>query len=267
MIENSYLSDSLGHPLSLPVVAELPFLFSCFALSLDGKLCYPDNRSGFSIAKSNHQATSSEQEADWWFLMLARSISDALIIGSNSLNLEHGSYLPDINIPELSAIRDARPLWTIVICRNPAKLDFKQKLFSDSNYPVIICCFDDVGADRPSGFNYYNLNDLNTKQQLGIKNIIKVDGDLKNLFLKLKQIGFNIILNESPFFHHALLEYKLLHEFWLNYSCSYIGGEITSLGNKQQSFSSISHPDTEILTLHHIDYHFLYSRQKILYSN
>ena len=128
-IESAYLTESMGQTLTLPEVEQLPFLFSCFALSLDGKLCYPDNRSGFSIAKSNYRATRAEQEADWWFLMLARSISDALIIGSNSLNLEHGDYLPDINIPELSAIRDGRPLWTIVICRNLVNLDFKQILF------------------------------------------------------------------------------------------------------------------------------------------
>jgi hypothetical protein len=105
---------------------------------------------------------------------------------------------------------------------------------------------------------------LTNKTELGFKNLIIVD-NWKKLISNLKQIGFNIILNESPYFHHELLQLKLLNELWLNYSGSYIGGNLIGLGNSQAPFTSKNHPDCEILTLHSLGYNFIYTRQKILY--
>jgi riboflavin biosynthesis pyrimidine reductase len=264
LVDNLYINEKLGGELRIPD----KLLFSSFALSIDGKLCYPDTPSGFTIAKANSHACPAEKDADWWFLMLARSISDAMIIGSNSLNLEGGKYTPDITIPELIQMRldkKSSPLWTIVITRNMASLNLKQELFTNPKYPVMILCFDKANC-TVQDYAQIKISRLSSREQLANKNIIEVDTEFCNILPILRQLDFNIILNESPFFHHKLLEHKLLDEIWLNYSGSYIGGAIKSLGDKQDSFTSLSHPDTEILTLHHIDYHFLYSRQKILYA-
>lgn len=267
---NSYINECLGYTFTLPEKASsttnnLPFIFSCFALSLDGKLHYPDNLSGFSIASANHHATNDERIADLHYLMLARSISDAIIIGATSLKQEKSSYTPNITIPELSNLDDNQSRFTIIICRNLNSLDLSQELFKNPDFPIMICCFEAIDHISRDGYTSHKLSELKSRNQLSIKNIITLDADTKTLCQKLKLLGFNIILNESPFFQHSLLEHKLLDEIWLNYSCSYIGGSITSLGNKQNSFTSTNHPDTEILTLHHLDYHFLYSRQRVLY--
>ena len=71
--------------------------------SVDGKLNYPDLKSGFAIAKYNLAATEHERYADWWILQLARSISDAVIIGSNSLNAEPNDYVAN-KYPRITAI-------------------------------------------------------------------------------------------------------------------------------------------------------------------
>ena len=268
---NTNMDRYLGNTLKLPYKSDLPFLFSCFALSIDGKLCYPDIQSGFSIANNNMHATIAERKADFEYLMVARSISDAVIVGSNMLNLENGTYIPCITIDELTELRinQKQPPhpWTVVICRNLNNLNLSQQLFTDINFPVIICCQEEIQKNNIShNYQIHNVSSLKSQNQLSIKNIIQIDTTIQTMYKTFKQLNFNVILNESPFFHHALLQEKLLDEIWLNYSGSYIGGNITTLGNKQDAFTSNNHPDTEILTLHHLDYHFLYSRLKVLYS-
>ena len=95
-IKSEYINQCLSSYLYLPQITSRPFIFSCFALSVDGKLNYPDLKSGFAIAKYNLAATEHERYADWWILQLARSISDAVIIGSNSLNAEPNDYVAQI---------------------------------------------------------------------------------------------------------------------------------------------------------------------------
>lgn len=252
----------------IPKATTNPFIFSCFALSIDGKLCYPDKPSGFNVAAMNHNATQDERSADLYCLMLGRSISDAIIIGTNSINLEGSHYTPEISVPELQQFRiyNQKPVhpWTIIICRNLNKIDFSQKLFIDPRFSVMICTTD-INQPIPHNWTHHKASELNSKEQLTNKNIVEIGNNIEEIVQRLKLLDFKIILNESPYFHHSLLERKLLNEIWLNYSCSYIGGKATSLGDKQTSFTTMNHPDTEILTLHHLDYNFLYSRQRVLY--
>lgn len=270
-LQSTSIVEQIGFEVKLPHKTELPFLFSCFALSIDGKLCYPDKPSGFNIASANHHASQTEKQADLWCLMLARSISDALIIGTNSLNLEYGEYTPEISISELNQARQdnkrTKHIWTIIMTRDLSNLNFAHELFSNPDFPLMICCHSNVHTNKiPDSYLLHKLSELESKQQLAQKNIVLIDTDYLMMYKIFKQLGFNVILNESPYTHHLLLEQQLLDEIWLNYSASYIGGSITSLGDKQNSFSSSNHPDSEILTLHHLGYHFLYSRQRVLYN-
>lgn len=272
LLTSKFIQDTWQLGITAPLSTTKPFIISCFALSLDGKVAYPNAQSGFNIAKANNSATTNEKNADLTTLMLARSISDAIIIGTNSLYYEDGQYLPNINIEELNKARLANKkpthLTTIIFCRDLDNINFNDILFQNNDYPAIICCFNLIQAPTiPHAYNYIDLSQLYNKQQLGLKNIINVDGNLGELIRKFKQIGFCVILNESPFFHHQLLEHKLLDEMWLNYSSSYIGGNITSLGNQGNAFTTDDHPDNELLTLHYIDYQFLYSRWRVKYSS
>ncbi|HLX52310.1 MAG TPA: hypothetical protein VKR58_00115 [Aquella sp.] len=270
LLNDNYVTEILGYAPAIPNIQNKPFIFSCFALSVDGKLYYPDARSGFSIASSNIHATEEEKKADLFILMLARTIADAIIVGSNSLKNEHGNFLPDIADSKLQNIhynRTGSLLPTaFVICRDLSNINFSDKLFSNDSHQVVICCINNHVnlAKLPNTYEQINFTNWINKQALKLKNIL-ICNTLDELILKMHKVGFNIILNESPYFHHQLLQLKLLDEIWVNYSGSYIGGNLNGLGGAQKPFNSNNHPDCELLTLHTIGYNFIYTRQKILY--
>jgi len=267
-ISSDYITHSLQTPLYLPVCDASPFVFSCFALSIDGKLCYPDLLSGYSIAGKNNLATEEERYADYWNLMLGRSISDAVIIGRNSLMNECFKYQANIDHDELihfrKTLNKGKDLLHIIITQDISKLDLKQEIiFQDLDIPVIIYAGKKPEKIYP-GFVTRNISEINlndTKQ-------IVYEQDFLNISLltnKLFSLGIKTILNESPFLHHILQDQKLLNEAWLNTSGVYIGGNITSLGQSQPPFNSTKHPHYTILSLHHIANNFLYTRYKIGY--
>lgn len=260
----------MNYTFAIPKLDHKPFIFSCYALSVDGKLCYPDIKSGFYIASCNYHALEIEKDADLFILMLARTISDAVIIGTNSLRYESDDFLPDIPDTKLCELRakytNFKSPVTFVICRDLNNINFENKLFNNNQHQVVICCADNNAnlTKLPNFYKQVDLSNWTSKEDLSNKNLILIDAWDKLIF-KLHKVGFNIILNESPYFHHKLLELKLLDEIWINYSGSYIGGNSNSLGSRQNPFTSENHPDCEILTLHSLGYNFLYTRQKILY--
>jgi riboflavin biosynthesis pyrimidine reductase len=261
------LESALGTPLKLPLL-ERSFIFSCFVCSIDGKVAYPDKKSGLFMAPSNYSALTNEVLIDSQCLMLARAISDAVIIGSNSLHIEDKDFIPTISHKFLFELRkkaNKPEIPTIIIlCRDLANLDFSYDMFNMKETKVIICSFNQINTMIPN-FKYYKLSNLTNKDPISTKSIIHIDTSINDLFAFIYSLDLKIILNESPHYHHTLAQNKLLDEFWLNYTCSYIGGNISALGQNQDSFTSFNHPDTEILTLHHLDYHFLYSRQRFIY--
>lgn len=269
-LKNDYLRSILDYDFCIPKIEHKSFIFSCFALSVDGQLSYADAKSGYNIARCNQYATLSEKNADLFLLILAITIADAIIIGTNSLRHEHGTFLPNITHAQLQKIRykhnKSENLTAFVICRDLTNIDLADKLFSDDLHQVVICCLNNqVDMSRlPSTYAKLNLATWADKQCLKLKNIVLIS-TLAELFAKLHTIGFKVILNESPYFHHKLLQLKLLDEVWLNYSGSYIGGNLSSLGRGQNPFSSSNHPECELLTLHSMGYNFIYTRQKILY--
>ncbi|MCC2624402.1 MAG: hypothetical protein K0R14_275 [Burkholderiales bacterium] len=270
LLEEDYISKTIGYKLAIPDVKNKPFVFSCFASSIDGKLYYPDNKTGFSIAKSNSHAIKEERKADIFILMLGRSIADAVIVGTNSLNNEKGNFLPDITNSELKNIRykytGSNSLTTFIICRDLSNINFTDKLLSNNSNQVVICCINNhVDQDKiPDTYAQLNFATLKNRKDLKLKNILRCD-TLDHFIAKMHEIGFNIILNESPYCHHKLLKSKLLDEIWLNYSGSYIGGTGSCLGSTLTPFESNNHPDCELLTLHTLGYNFIYTRQRILY--
>jgi riboflavin biosynthesis pyrimidine reductase len=269
VLNDTYIPEVLGYIPAIPRIENKPFLFSCFALSVDGKLYYPDTNSGFSIARCNYHATKEEQKGDLFILMTARAMSDAIIVGTKSLHYENGSFLPDIIDSTLLNINSNNnqsllPV-TIVICRNLDNINFDDKLFSDDLHQVIICCINNsINLEKlPDMYIQLNFSKWVSKKELNLKNIVLVN-TLNELILKMYKVGFNIILNESPYFHHQLLQLKLLDEIWLNYSGSYIGGS-GGLGATQMAFDSKTHPDLELLTIHTLGYNFIYTRQRVIY--
>jgi riboflavin biosynthesis pyrimidine reductase len=267
LIKSEYINQCLSSYLYLPQITSRPFIFSCFALSVDGKLNYPDLKSGFAIAKYNLAATEHERYADWWILQLARSISDAVIIGSNSLNAEPNDYVAQINIPELQQLRTElnkpQNLLHIVISRNCNKIDFANELLCQENDIPLIIFAQQAPNVLPSHFIVSNIKELNlaNKKQIILDNAL----DLNRLIQELYQKGIKTILNESPYYHHHLQQLQLLDEAWINQSGVYIGGNTSSLGQFNNSFAVNVHPHYTILTLHSLGYNFVYPRYKISY--
>ena len=254
----------------MPKISSKPFIFSCFALSVDGRLCYPDLKSGFTIANKNFRANYNEQYADWWCLSLARTISDAVIIGSNSLLYEEYNYQAKLDINELIISRQKlnkpKNLLHILISRNISKINLDMELIcQDADTPLLIYT-NNLPDNLPDNFSQSELKNLSLAP---LKQVITTSGklDISKLITKLHTLGINTILNESPYYHHQLQQLRLLDETWLNTSGVYIGGNVATLGQYNPSFSSINHPHYSILSVHHIAFNFLYTRYKIEYTN
>lgn len=271
-LKSNLIKNTLGHDLIVPKeTSNSPFIFSCFALSQDGKLCYPDKQSGLYIAKSNQHATLDEKNGDLFWLMMARAISDAIILSSNIFKKYSTRKKPTIMIEELilDRINNNKPaqITPIIFCRNLAEIDFEHEMLTDINQPFIIFHIDKItNTSQLSNWTAQNLSECNNTTN-NIKHLIFIDLDFSQIFSKLNNLGYKVILNESAYFHHKLLQEKLLNEVWLNYSCVYIGGNALSLGNNQDSFITNNHPESRILNLYNINYHFLYTRQLIIYEN
>lgn len=266
VIINNNVNNILGYELRLPVILNKPFIFSCFATSVDGKLCYPDLMSGFAVAKSNYSATEYERYADWWSLLLGRAISDAVIIGSNSIIREHNEYFAGINIDELCDLRKqlGKPsnLLHIVITRDANKIDWSaEQIVKNNDIPLIILT-GKLPNNLPEAIHHTQKYDKNINKQIILDNEL----DLVNLINDLYESGIKVILNESPYYHHYLQQHELLDEAWLNTSGVYIGGDVAALGINNHSFLYTNHPHYTILTLHHIANNFLYTRYKINYG-
>lgn len=265
LISNLYLDNVLGSGFYLYKPINKPLIFSCFATSTDGRICYPDIKSGYAIAKGNDQATEIERYADWWNLSLGRTISDAVIIGSNSVIAEHGNYNAELSLLELKNLRHQlgkpKHLLHIVTCRDSNKIDWSNQLLAKDNDLPCVIFSKNIPDNLPS---YFIVSD--SYQENVIKQVVISDNmDIGKLIGELFEHGIQTILNESPYYHHYLQELKLLDEAWLNTSGVYIGGNVASLGANNSSFTMSNHPHYTILTLHSVGYNFIYTRYRISY--
>ncbi|RTK98314.1 MAG: hypothetical protein EKK57_11925 [Proteobacteria bacterium] len=266
-INNVVINNILDADFRLPQIINKAFIFSCFALSTDGRLCYPDLPSGFAIAKHNWLASDMERYADWWNLSLGRAIADAVIIGSNSLRYENGHYQAYVDISELLDLREqlAKPkqLLHIIVCRDSRQINWQHEaLYQNQSLPIVIFT-QQLPTTIPDGF-------VVTERYLSCQHrqiIHDADLDIRKLCAELFSAGIKTILNESPYYHHELQHLQLLDEAWLNTSGVQIGGDLASLGRINTPFDSSYHPHLTILTLQHIGYNFLYARYKISYGS
>jgi len=261
-ISSEYVTNVLQHNLYIPH----NYIYSCFALSMDGKLCTEDNQSGYIIAQSNKQATLSERETDYWFLNLTRSLADAVIIGSGVLNNEpHNDYIASINIPELQKLRSElkKPTYPlhVIITRDMDKLNWMhESLLQNNQYPVLIITQD---GSAPVHFNQIFLN----QPPNNIKNYLLMDDlNISVISNYLQSNNIYKILIESPYYHHKFIQAKLLQEAWLNYSGIYVGGTQATLGGQSNSLATTNLAYYNVIALYSLGYNFIYGRYNVSYE-
>ena len=90
--------------------------------------------------------------------------------------------------------------------------------------------------------------------------------DSEELLKILRAMGMEKVLIESPTYCHHLMKEGLLDEIFINTSCVFVGGKATSIGSNSQSFTSVEHPHSEIVTMHMHSPHFVYTRYKMIYG-
>lgn len=254
-----------------------PYTFGSFVMSIDGKIAYNESPDGTLIARSNYFDADGGL-ADYWILNLLRSVSDAVLMGAQTIKKE-----PDLTgrvyDEELQKQRLKDGLCPIpihvIVSSNGAGIPVNHRLVTSDQVPTII-------LTSPDGFK--NLQNSLTVPFMHIPytDDIKLDSFSKGKLIittgsgstpsvtdsmrALKKLGINRMLIESPMYLSLLMREKMLDELFLNTSSVFIGGEGLSIAKYAESFTVEEHPHPQVISIHsHSDF-FFYTRYKILYN-
>lgn len=291
----TYPNKGIETPESISVYGNLNFpkydndkvyLMSSFVTSIDGKLAYLDNPAGPIIAKENKMDPTGA-DADFWILNLLRANCDAIFCGAGTIAAEPNSTFHVFD-EKLELEREKKGLkpdpWLVVCSLKGTDIPFNDSIFTKQqcifNIPPLAL---DILKNNLQQ-DYYIVGPYNNISEIDEIKIIEefeknkykkfpiiVTGiedktNSKVLLKILKLMGINKALVESPSYCHVLLGEKLLDEMFVNYSCVYLGGEAVSFGKGLNSFTSTSHPHSELLSIHMHSPSFLYFRHKFVYN-
>lgn len=266
-----------------PILDDYPYLFSSIALSMDGKMAYPDNPEGPLVAKSN-RLNQDGALTDFYVLNFLRAYCDIIFQGSNTLHAEKdlvNAIFDEELVEERSKYLNKKTSHpgTIIITLDGTDIPIDHQMFKDKLLPTAIFTTS-KGAkylEEKGNGRFKQVIDLNTNTNLSSamifekeENFIPVitadkDGgtDL-NLFMgSLKKAGANHILVESPTITWLLLKEKLLNEFFITYTTTFIGGKLSPGWN--MPFTYEDHPHSEIIQLNNHNSSFIFTRQLLNY--
>lgn len=249
-----------------------PYTFGSIALSMDGKMAYPDNLDGDMLVHSN---TYNENGAltDFWILNFLRAYSDAVLIGTKSMKTEANEWITiydeDLIKERVENMKEkeAQP-FTIVSSKDGTDIMYEHLLFHQHDIPVLVFTspagFENIIKNAPD--NFYLLEDVTKENiyKLNGKHPVVVTGndsdtDISRFLELMKSAGVDHILIESPMIMWHLLKEKLLNEYFITYSTVFIGGQYTP-GNFSP-FTFENHPQSKIAYLNHHENTFLFTRQ------
>lgn len=262
-----------------------PITYASYVMSIDGKIAFEDNEVGPLIAKNNY-LDSAGAFADFWVLNMLRGNCDGIIIGSGTLIKEPSysgsAYDPDIIEARVKAGKPIAP-WTVIVTSTGKNIPFENPVFQCEEVPVLI-------STSPKGFenlkmeikkDYFlvpmveseedkekikkMINDNKGKIAISITGCDK-ETNPEDMFKVLRAMGMERVLVESPTYCHYLMQKGLLDEAFINTSSVFVGGKATSIGSQNNSFSSIDHPHSEIVSIHIHNSYFLYTRYKLMYG-
>lgn len=271
--------------LSFPNGKEYPYSFASIALSMDGKMAYPERPEGPLVAISN-RLNPDGALTDFYILNFLRAYSDLIIQGSNTLKAEEDLWnvvfdkdLVEERVKYLG--KKTEHPGTVIITLDGTDIPLEHQLFSQNKLPL--CIFTTTrGAkyleEKGDGkFKHVlNLVDGDSGEKLsGIINsvsdvisVISADSgsgtDLKLFMRSLKLAGVNQVIVESPTITWLMMKEKIMNEYFLTHTTTFIGGQLSPGWNMPFSFDN--HPHAEILQLNNHKSSFIYTRQAIRYD-
>lgn len=284
-LKSAKVDDIYGELMFGEIPKDRPLAYASYVMSVDGKIAYEDDEVGPLIAKKN-LLDAGGASADFWILNLLRANCDGIVIGSGTL-IKEPTYSGSAYDPDLleARMQNGKPLapWTVIVTTTGKKIPFGNPVFESEEVPVIV-------ATSPEGVEnlkkeitkeYYMLPKVDGEESIKeIQHLIEenqgriavaVTGEGGNtnseeLLKILRAMGMEKVLIESPTYCHHLMKEGLLDEIFINTSCVFVGGKATSIGSNSQSFTSVEHPHSEIVTMHMHSPHFVYTRYKMIYG-
>lgn len=265
------IKDVLGFELRLPELRkDRPFLYASYVESMDGKLAYADIPDAFYIAQKN-QMSGHGKTTDFWILNMLRYISDACLIGGNTLQIDPHYLMTNVD-QELDGRED--PI-QIITTLDGSNLPFEHQLLWQRKLPRLLITSEE-GWQRLSSQLKQRVKRVQawTKEVLMEESLaVLVTGqgrypDTKEVMTILKQQGIDRLLIESPGYGHHLIEEGLLDEIFFNFSCVYVAGkDAMTMGKHAKGFSAENHPHARILSLAMYNDFYLYFRYKMEYGH
>ncbi|MEI7885612.1 MAG: dihydrofolate reductase family protein [Clostridia bacterium] len=265
--------DTFGK-IIFPKGKDYPYCFASIALSMDGKMAYPDNQDGDMLVHSN-SLNKDGALADFFILNFLRAYSDAVLVGTKTMKAEANAFVT-IHDMELVAERKIQmpdkteQPFTIVSSKDGTDIPYEHILFHQDLIPVVVFTspvgFENIQKTGAAGF--YLLSDVtktNIYKNIG-KTAIVVTGkgdepDIKSFLSKMKLGGVDHILIESPTVMWLLMKERLMNEFLITYTSIFVGGQFSP--GFFSAFTFDEHPESRIVSLNHHQNTFLFSRQLI----
>ena len=262
----------------LPKGREYPYLFASIALSMDGKMAYPDNQDGDMLVHSNTQNPDGAL-ADFYVLNFLRAYADAVLIGTKSMINEANEW---ITIYDDELVEDRKKHmpekeeqpFTIVASKDGTDIPFEHLLFNQSEIPVVVFT-SPVGfknIQKEASDKFYLLEDVTKKNiyKAGGKVPVVVTGegdntDLRPFMRLMKQAGVDHIMVESPMINWLLMREGLLNEFFITYSTVFVGGTISPGYFSAAKFDD--HPQSKVAYMNRHGNTFFYTRQILADEN
>ncbi len=250
-----------------------PYIFSSIALSMDGKMAYPDNQDGDMLVRSNTLNPDGAQ-ADFYVLNLLRAYSDAVLIGTKSMKTEANEWVTchdfDLVQERVTHLKKREQPFVIVATKDGLDLPFDHMLFHQDKLPVVIFTsprgLENIKRQAPGQF--FEMRDV-TEESIWAstgKNPVIITGEGENTDIRwfmeiIKQAGVGHLLIESPTFMWFLMREGLMNEFFITHSSIFVGGGFTPGAGLPFTFDD--HPQSRLVRLNRHGNTFLYSRQLV----
>lgn len=257
-----------------PPGEQYPYTYGSIALSMDGKMAYPDNTDGDMLVHSNTLDPDGAL-ADFFVLNFLRAYSDAVMVGTNSMKAEANEWITiydeELCQERLSHMpeKDPQP-FTIVSSKDGTDIPFDHILFNQDRLPVLVFTspvgYENIQKAQPGRF--FRMTDITreTIRESTGKNPVVVTGqgdqtDLIRFMALMKGAGVDHMLIESPMLMWLLMKEKLLNEFFMTYSSIFVGGHMSP--GFFAPFTFEEHPQSRMMWVNHHQNNFLYVRQTI----